>query len=104
MMRLLGSCVVLLVGPVVSAGGHHCSSSETTGMEAFKQRSALTITVELHSWTVTLKFDQPINSLDVYTAEIQETKDGGKTYVLTNKNWNKDEHVGDRLCIQMQGH
>ncbi|KAH9500830.1 hypothetical protein Btru_073121, partial [Bulinus truncatus] len=40
----------------------------------------------------------------VYTADILQTLDGGKVYVLHNKAWNKDEHVGDRLCIDFQGH
>uniref|UniRef100_A0A2C9JJ67 Endoglucanase n=1 Tax=Biomphalaria glabrata TaxID=6526 RepID=A0A2C9JJ67_BIOGL len=103
MMRLLGSCVVLLVG-LCSVQADITVPVQNHWNGGFQAEVCFDITVELHSWTVTLKFDQPISSLDVYTAEIQETKDGGKTYVLTNKNWNKDEHVGDRLCIQMQGH
>ncbi|KAH9500829.1 hypothetical protein Btru_073120 [Bulinus truncatus] len=70
----------------------------------FQGQGCFDITEEMHSWTVTLTFDQPLNSLDVYTADIIQTLDGGKVYVLHNKAWNKDEHVGDRLCIDFQGH
>ncbi|CAL1529413.1 unnamed protein product [Lymnaea stagnalis] len=70
----------------------------------FNGEACFDITEELHSWAVTLTFDQAITSLDAFTADISETKDGGKVYVLTNKDWNKDEHVGDRLCLQFQGH
>ncbi|XP_055879857.1 endoglucanase A-like [Biomphalaria glabrata] len=70
----------------------------------FQGKGCFDITQEMHSWTVTLTFDQPLTSLDVYTADIVQTLDGGKVFVLHNKAWNKDEHVGDQLCIEFQGH
>ncbi|KAI8798260.1 mannan endo-1 4-beta-mannosidase [Biomphalaria glabrata] len=68
----------------------------------FQGEGCFEITQELHSWTVTLTFDQPITSLNAWTAELAESKDGGKVFVLHNKEWNKDEHVGDKLCISFQ--
>ncbi|XP_059179535.1 endoglucanase 4-like [Physella acuta] len=70
----------------------------------FQGDACFDITVELHSWTVTLTFDQVINSLEVWTADIIDTSADHKVYKLHNKDWNKDEHVGDRLCIQFLGH
>uniref|UniRef100_A0A2C9JIX1 Endoglucanase n=1 Tax=Biomphalaria glabrata TaxID=6526 RepID=A0A2C9JIX1_BIOGL len=70
----------------------------------FQGSACFNIMEEMHSWTVVLTFDQPISSLDVYTADIKETLDGGKVFVLQNKEWNKDEHVGDKLCLDFQGH
>ncbi|CAL1540135.1 unnamed protein product [Lymnaea stagnalis] len=70
----------------------------------FNGEACVPITEELHAWTMTLTFDQAISSIDVWQADIAETKDGGKVYVLKNKEWNKEEHVGDKLCITFQGH
>ncbi|XP_013069522.2 endoglucanase 4 [Biomphalaria glabrata] len=61
------------------------------------------ITEELHSWNVILTFDHAIQSLQTWVADVVETKDDGKVFVLHNKEWNKDEHVGDRLCISFMG-
>ncbi|XP_059147585.1 mannan endo-1,4-beta-mannosidase-like [Physella acuta] len=69
----------------------------------FQGEACIDITQELHTWTMTLTFDQPINSLNAYQADVTESKDGGKVYVLHNKDWNKDEHVGDKLCVGFQG-
>ncbi|CAL1538530.1 unnamed protein product [Lymnaea stagnalis] len=70
----------------------------------FQGEVCFTIAEEMHSWTVILTSDQPISSLEAYTAVVAETSDGGKVFVLHNKDWNKDEHVGDKLCIGFQGH
>ncbi|CAL1533202.1 unnamed protein product [Lymnaea stagnalis] len=70
----------------------------------FQGEACFPITEEMHSWTVVLTFDQPLTSLDAYTADVTASQDGGKVYVLHNKAWNKDEHVGDKLCLGFQGH
>ncbi|XP_059147582.1 mannan endo-1,4-beta-mannosidase-like [Physella acuta] len=69
----------------------------------FLGEACIDITQELHSWTMTLTFDQPLSSLTAFQADVAESKDGGKVYILHNKDWNKDEHVGDRLCVGFQG-
>ncbi|ESO91445.1 hypothetical protein LOTGIDRAFT_105466 [Lottia gigantea] len=61
------------------------------------------ITQDLHGWKAHLIFDHVINKLDVSTC-IAEKKQGGKEFVLTNKPFNKEEHVGDKLCVDFVGH
>ncbi|CAL1540137.1 unnamed protein product, partial [Lymnaea stagnalis] len=70
----------------------------------FQGDVCIPVTADIHSWTMTVNFDQPIASMDVWAADIKETSDGGKVYVLTNKAWNKDEHVGEKVCLTFQGH
>uniref|UniRef100_A0A2C9JUV4 cellulase n=1 Tax=Biomphalaria glabrata TaxID=6526 RepID=A0A2C9JUV4_BIOGL len=98
--------VLLLTLSVFVVGGHSDITIPVTNHwnGGFQGQGCFDITEEMHSWTVTLTFDQPLNSLDVYMADIVQTLDGGKVFVLHNKAWNKNEHVGDRLCIDFQGH
>ncbi|XP_055894957.1 mannan endo-1,4-beta-mannosidase-like [Biomphalaria glabrata] len=65
----------------------------------FQAETCFDIFQDLHAWNVTLTFDIPVTSMNVWTATVAETRDGGKVYVLHNQAWNQDEHVGDRLCI-----
>ncbi|KAK6177430.1 hypothetical protein SNE40_015534 [Patella caerulea] len=62
------------------------------------------ITQDLHGWTAHLVFDQKIDSLDVWVADVSATKQGGKEFVLTNKDFNAEEKVGDKLCVDFVGH
>ncbi|XP_050414686.1 endoglucanase 4 [Patella vulgata] len=70
----------------------------------FNGKFCVPVVKELSSWKADLIFDQKINSLQVWTAELTESKPGGKEFVLTNKAWNAVEHVGDQICVEFQGH
>nr|BAD01504.1 cellulase [Haliotis discus hannai] len=69
----------------------------------FQAKACIAITTELHSWKAHLTFSQAVDSLDCGTANVQKTN-GGKEYILTNKQWNADEHAGDKLCLDFVGH
>ncbi|XP_055879854.1 endoglucanase A-like isoform X1 [Biomphalaria glabrata] len=93
--------VVVLFSPVTSDITVPVTNHWNGGFQA---SACFPITEEMHSWTVTLTFDQPLTSLNAYTADVKETLEGGKVFVLHNKDWNKEEHVGDKLCLDFQGH
>ncbi|XP_050412652.1 endoglucanase E-4 [Patella vulgata] len=69
----------------------------------FNGKFCVPISKELKSWKAHLKFDQPIDSVEVWLAELTKVGDG-KEYILTNKAWNGEEHVGDKLCLEFMGH
>ncbi|KAH9495209.1 hypothetical protein Btru_015665 [Bulinus truncatus] len=66
----------------------------------FQAEPCFDIFEELHTWNVTLNFSLNVTSVDVWAAKVVEPTAGGSTlYVLQNMDDNKDQHVGDRLCI-----
>ncbi|ESO89258.1 hypothetical protein LOTGIDRAFT_106859, partial [Lottia gigantea] len=69
----------------------------------FNGKFCIPITKELSSWKVHLRFDQPIDSIEVWLATATKVGDG-REYILTNKAWNGAEHVGDKLCLEFMGH
>ncbi|KAK6176878.1 hypothetical protein SNE40_015093 [Patella caerulea] len=70
----------------------------------FQGKFCVPVVKELTSWKADLTFDQKLSSLEVWTAEIAESKPGGKEFVLINKPWNAVEHVGDQICVTFLGH
>lgn len=40
----------------------------------------------------------------MYTSEVVEKSANNQEFVLGNKAWNAEEHVGDTLCVEFQGH
>ncbi|ESO84370.1 hypothetical protein LOTGIDRAFT_132347 [Lottia gigantea] len=70
----------------------------------FQGEFCIQITQELSSWRAHLTFDQPLNTLEVWVADLAETKQGGKEFILVNKPWNSVEHIGDKLCVTFIGH
>ncbi|XP_046580066.1 endoglucanase E-4-like [Haliotis rubra] len=69
----------------------------------FQAKACVPITTELHSWKAHLKFSEAVDTVEVGTADVQKLS-GGKEFVLTNKQWNADEHAGDTLCLDIVGH
>ncbi|XP_012935745.1 endoglucanase 4 [Aplysia californica] len=70
----------------------------------FQGKACFDIKQEMQGWKVHLKFSQPINSLEVFVANVGQKLSGGKEFVVTNKDFNKNEHVGDQLCFEFIGH
>ncbi|KAK6177432.1 hypothetical protein SNE40_015535 [Patella caerulea] len=70
----------------------------------FNGKFCIDIAKELHTWKAHVIFDKPVDSIEVWVAELSETLQDGKEFVFTNKAWNADEHVGDQLCIEFVGH
>ncbi|XP_025083827.1 uncharacterized protein LOC112557908 [Pomacea canaliculata] len=70
----------------------------------FQGKACLPVEKEMHGWKIRLVFDQPVSSLEVYTSEVVEKSANNQEYVLGNKAWNAEEHVGDTLCVEFQGH
>ncbi|XP_035829206.1 endoglucanase 4 [Aplysia californica] len=73
----------------------------------FNGKACFDITSDLHGWTVHLKFDKPVSSLQVWVADVSHMLNDngtGTEFVLINKNFNADEHVGDQLCMSFMGH
>ncbi|XP_055958362.1 endoglucanase A-like [Patella vulgata] len=70
----------------------------------FNGKFCIDIAKELHTWKAHVIFDKPVESIEVWVAELSETLQDGKEFVFTNKVWNADEHVGDQLCIEFVGH
>nr|ABD24275.1 endo-beta-1,4-glucanase [Ampullaria crossean] len=70
----------------------------------FQARVCFNIDKDMSSWVIHLAFDQPVQTLDVWTANAQSTSADKKEWSLTNKEWNAVEHVGDELCIDLMGH
>ncbi|XP_059170761.1 endoglucanase 4-like [Physella acuta] len=103
MMRFLfGLFSLVLWSPVTWADVDVNVSSHWAG--GFQAQACFDITQELHEWTITLTFDQKIDSLFAWVADVLEVKDDGKVYVLHSQSWSQDEHVGDHLCVDMIGH
>lgn len=69
----------------------------------FQAKVCFDITENMNQWTITLHFDQPITSLEAFTADAHAGADN-KEWTLTNKAFNGVEHVGDTLCQEFQGH
>ncbi|XP_022097093.1 uncharacterized protein LOC110982761 [Acanthaster planci] len=53
-------------------------------------------------WLVELKFSEPVLNLQVYRANVLSILDGGKTYLIKNKDYNADQLVGAVLREQFQ--
>ncbi|XP_076452170.1 uncharacterized protein LOC143287772 [Babylonia areolata] len=70
----------------------------------FQGNACIPITEDLTSWTMHLVFDEPVDRLEVWSADIKDTSSDKTTYVLTNKPWNALEHPGDTVCIDFLGH
>ncbi|XP_046580062.1 endoglucanase E-4-like isoform X2 [Haliotis rubra] len=94
---------VFLVAAVLAVGSAVDVPLNNHWNGGFQAKACIGITKELHSWTAHLRFDQAVDSLDIWTADAKKA-DGGKEYVLTNKAWNADEHVGDQLCLDFVAH
>ncbi|CAL1533203.1 unnamed protein product [Lymnaea stagnalis] len=62
------------------------------------------ITIELQGWTVILTSDIPIHRMELWAVYIREVLDGGKVYVMYNREWNKFEYPGTELCFTILGH
>ncbi|XP_046564703.1 uncharacterized protein LOC124273478 [Haliotis rubra] len=69
----------------------------------FKSEFCEPITKNLQHWTAHAIFDHHINHLDVWVAEVQKTLNGGKEFVLVNKQSYGDQKVGDKLCVKLVG-
>ncbi|XP_046331999.2 endoglucanase E-4-like isoform X1 [Haliotis rufescens] len=69
----------------------------------FNGQFCITLTEELHGWKAHLVFDHEVKSLQVSTADIVETRDNNKEFILKNKDWNKDEQAGQQLCVNFMG-
>ncbi|ESO99454.1 hypothetical protein LOTGIDRAFT_113537 [Lottia gigantea] len=77
--------------------GHHWSGG-------FKGDFCIPVSQELKAWKAHLVFDVSLSTLEVWVADLVETKQGGKEFVLANKPWNGVEHVGDKICVAFLGH
>ncbi|ESO91444.1 hypothetical protein LOTGIDRAFT_153886 [Lottia gigantea] len=70
----------------------------------FNGKFCIDVVKELHSWKAHLVFDKSVESLDVWTATLSHTSADKKEFILTNKPWNAEEHVGDQICVEFVGH
>ncbi|XP_046566271.1 endoglucanase 4-like [Haliotis rubra] len=95
MLLLLLATNVALCGADISVTvGNHWNGG-------FQAKTCIPITKELHSWKVHLNFDKEVSNLNCGTADVQ--KKTGMEFILSNKQWNADEHVGDQLCLDFTG-
>ncbi|XP_046572617.1 endoglucanase E-4-like isoform X1 [Haliotis rubra] len=69
----------------------------------FNGQFCITLTQELHGWKAHLVFDHEVKTLQLSQADVVETRDNNKEFVLKNKDWNKDEQVGQQLCVNFMG-
>jgi len=97
MFLLMTSLVAVVMCDVTVPVGTHWAGG-------FQAKVCFSITSEMSSWKIHLKFDQPIPSMEAFTAEIDSVSADKTEYVLSNKVWNGAEHVGDQLCTEFQGH
>ncbi|KAK7093281.1 uncharacterized protein [Littorina saxatilis] len=70
----------------------------------FQGKACFNIQQDMTSWKVHLNFHQPVETLEVWTAEIDSSNADKSEYTLSSKQWNANEHVGDQLCIDFLGH
>jgi len=68
----------------------------------FQGEPCVDITKELDGWKVHLTFDQDVDRLEVWVADAQKVSP--REYILSNKDYNAQEHVGDKLCFTFIGH
>ncbi|XP_046344335.2 endoglucanase 4-like isoform X1 [Haliotis rufescens] len=93
MLLLLLASSIALCGADLSVNiGNHWNGG-------FQAKICIPITQELHSWKVHLHFDKEVDSINCGTADVQKTN--GMEYILSDKKWNADEHVGDQLCLDI---
>nr|ABD24274.1 endo-beta-1,4-glucanase [Ampullaria crossean] len=69
----------------------------------FQAKVCFTIDKEMTSWVVDLVFDHPVDTLSLWTADAKSTSADKTKWTLTSKTWNSQEHVGDELCIDING-
>ncbi|XP_046566268.1 endoglucanase 4-like isoform X3 [Haliotis rubra] len=96
----------LLLLLVLLANGHAESEVKITGHweGGFNGQFCIPVTEDLHGWSAHVIFDQSIKSLDVQqAAEIVETRNNNTEFIMHNKDWNKEEHVGSQICINLLG-
>ncbi|KAK7093279.1 hypothetical protein V1264_007060 [Littorina saxatilis] len=93
----LALCAVLIAGDVSVPITQHWQGG-------FQGKACLPVDKEMHSWKIRLVFDQPITTLEAWTADVVEQSADNTEFVLGNKQWNGDEHSGDQLCVEFQGH
>ncbi|PVD35385.1 hypothetical protein C0Q70_02347 [Pomacea canaliculata] len=94
---LLAALPLMSLGNVVVPVSNHWSGG-------FQGKACFTIDSELTSWHMHLIFDQPIQSLDVWTADVETSTDDKTEWILDSKTWNAVEHVGQELCVDFMGH
>jgi len=68
----------------------------------FEATACIPFDRDVTGWTAHLKFDQDINSIEVWDAV--PTKLSNREYKLVNMNWNGQQHPGDRVCFKFLGH
>ncbi|XP_046375124.1 uncharacterized protein LOC124148193 [Haliotis rufescens] len=61
------------------------------------------ITQTMHHWTAHLIFDHHVDTLDIWVADVQQTLNGGKEFVLVNKASYGEQKAGDKLCVKLIG-
>ncbi|XP_046562685.1 uncharacterized protein LOC124271577 [Haliotis rubra] len=96
----------LLLLLLLLANGHAESEVKITGHweGGFNGQFCIPVTEDLHGWSAHVIFDQSIKSLDVQqAAEIVETRNNNTEFIMHNKDWNKEEHVGSQICINLLG-
>ncbi|KAK7093274.1 uncharacterized protein [Littorina saxatilis] len=70
----------------------------------FQSEFCYTLPHFVAGWTAHLVFDHSLASLDVSTAEIVKTLNGGKDYVIQNKHYNSNFEAGEKLCLKLTAH
>nr|KAG5688841.1 hypothetical protein BaRGS_004518 [Batillaria attramentaria] len=71
---------------------------------AFQAKPCFNINKDITSWTLHLQFEQPVASIECWTAVVKSTNADKTEYILTNQPYNGVQHVGDELCIDFIGH
>ncbi|XP_046375110.2 endoglucanase 4-like [Haliotis rufescens] len=102
MQILLAFVLGVCVGPAMSVVvpvtmGHHWEGG-------FEGKFCIPFSVDVTSWKAHLQFSEPVTKLEIWLAEIESQTPDGREFVLVNKPFNGNEHVGDSLCINFNGH
>ncbi|KAK7471382.1 hypothetical protein BaRGS_00035988 [Batillaria attramentaria] len=100
----MGQAVLLLTVAVLTLSSCDVNVVITNHWNGgFQAKPCFDITEELTHWQVKLTFSEPVDKLEVWSADIEETNADKTVYTLSNKQWNANEHVGDTLCIDFLG-
>lgn len=66
----------------------------------FQSDFCYTLTNYVHGWTAHLIFEEPVDHLDMYRAEVTQTLNSGKEFVIKNLPYDGNLEAGQDLCLK----
>nr|ABO26609.1 endo 1,4- beta D- glucanase 2 [Haliotis discus discus] len=93
------SKILVLVSWMTLVAGDVPVTFSVVWASAEKGSFCVPVARDLHGWRIHLMSSDSITRLDITEASVVTTLNNGREFILENKSWNADEHVGDTICV-----